>query len=245
MMKNKTFRSRLDLTPAQRSVIDSMFAGPIEVLRCVANFSKPITSTQDASMFLLLHRADIAPYIVGNRDAVLEMLKELVVHLANDAPDHLTLTLHHWSLSANGSVRLPKLDLHDLHFDKHCERNELLEISGPCTAFLEHDGSDIFFSIAFQKNIPDPPRNSTPRAKNKHLAIVKVALPGKGSVNLKRCPVCHLPLSRDHWKEHANLLASIVLDKKPRASAADIGLGSGGSIWTVSGGLPSLGKRNH
>jgi hypothetical protein len=244
-MRIVTFRNRLDLTPAQRRVIDSMFAGPIEVLRCVAAYGKLITTTQEASMFLLLHRADIVPYIVGNRDAVLEMLKELVVHLANNAPDHLTLILHHWSLSENGCVGLHKLGLHDLHFDKHCDRNELLEISGPCTASLEHDGNEIFFSIVFQKNIPDSPRNSTPRAKNKHLGKVKAVLPVKGSDNLKRCPVCHRPLSRDHWKEHSNLLASIVLDEKPRASAADIGLGSGGSIWAVSGGLPSLGKRSH
>jgi len=246
IMLNMSFRARLDLSSTQRRVIDSMFAGPITVLRCLTVYNKTVKTPQDASIFLLLHRTDILPYIVGNRDTALEMLKDLVVHLANNAPKHLTLNLSHWSISPEGTVTLPSLGLRDVWIDEHCDRNELLQIDGPCSASLEHDGTDIVFCVSYQKSLSFvAPNRAVPRKKGqiKVTKAAKAALPKASIASSKRCPICHEPLLPHHWKQHANLLSQIVLDERPRVNAADIGLGSGGSIWAVSGGLPSLGKR--
>jgi hypothetical protein len=224
-------------------VIDSLFAGPIEVLQCLAAYGKPVKTPQDASLFLLAHRTRIVPYLVGDREAALEMLKSLVVHLANDPSDHLTLSLRYWSISPEGCVTLPSIGLQDLALDTLCNRNELLEMSEPCSASLEHNGKDIFFSIAYRKNLNFVVRNyAVPSKKSRHKKTAAV-VPSRAADNTKRCPICHELLSKNHWKAHAELLSRIRVENEPRAKPGDIGLGSGGSIWAVSGGLPSLGKR--
>lgn len=242
MATNKDFRGLLKLSVAQRNTIDSMFAGPIQVLRCLAAYGMTIKTIHEASIFLLAHRTEIFPYMAGNRDATLEMLKELVVYLSNETPEYLTLTLRQWSISMDGSVRLSQFGLDKLRFHKNCDLNYFLEISGPCTASLEHHGKDIFFSIEFQRKVSNLTNTASVDSKNKHSQKKSSALRRNDAINIKKCDICHKLLSPNHWIKHANLLKLIPLDYQPRITAADVGLGSGGSIWAFSGGLPSLGR---
>ena len=239
-MLRMVFRSRLDLSSAQRIAVDSIFAGPITILRRLAAYNKLIRTSEEAGIFLLLNRAEISPFLVGDRDATLQRLKELVVHLARNTPECLTLELRNWSLSRSGTVGLPVLGLRDVQLDRQCDRNALLQIAGRCTASLEHDGTYVYLKVDYEKELLFRPRDIKSPAKQPLKANrAAVSVTGTG----KRCPVCHQPLVPDHWREHTNLLSSIVLDNRSRSNKGDIGLGSGGSIWAVSGGLPSLGKR--
>lgn len=162
------------------------------------------------------------------------------MHLARSVPECLTLELRNWSLSRSGTVGLPILGLRDVQLDRQFDRNDLLQIAGRCTASLEHDGLNVYLKVDYEKELSFRPRDTKSPAKRLPKAK-RAAVPVTGTG--KRCPVCHQPLVPDHWRQHTNLLSSIVLDDRPRSNNGDIGLGSGGSIWAVSGGLPSLGKR--
>ena len=54
------------------------------------------------------------------------------------------------------------------------------------------------------------------------------------------CRLCGLKMSKDHWKVHATLLRGVRNAAPKSESMSD----SPSSIWAVSGGLPSLGKRS-
>lgn len=73
---------RCDLRPSavQRTILESLFSGPVFLKSLVLNAERKPQTPHDASMFLLRHHRELQPYLsTGDRNESVDMLKNLIV----------------------------------------------------------------------------------------------------------------------------------------------------------------------
>ncbi|WP_240057518.1 hypothetical protein [Paraburkholderia azotifigens] len=103
------FRCDLKPTPAQKSLLDTLFSGPTLLRSLLLKAERKPQSRHDASMFLLQHHKELQPYLVaGHRGDAVDLLKSLVIQWASRIPERIELKFSgDCALSDSNKVILP------------------------------------------------------------------------------------------------------------------------------------------
>jgi hypothetical protein len=103
------FRCDLRPSPTQKTVLDSLFSGPLLLKTLLINAGNKPRTPLDASMFLMRHHGELEPYLYsGNRSESVDLLKNLVVQWASHIPARVELQFPgDCSVSASSQIFLP------------------------------------------------------------------------------------------------------------------------------------------
>jgi hypothetical protein len=103
------FRCDLRPSPAQKTVLDSLFSGPVLLKALLSKAAQRPQTSQETSMFLLEHHEELQPYLfAGNRSESVDLLKKLIIQWAARVPSLIELQFSgDCSVSASNQVFLP------------------------------------------------------------------------------------------------------------------------------------------
>ena len=95
--------------PVQKEILDGLFAGPRLIRQMLAECNEPISTDEDASLFMLKHYKELQPHLYSQRrDDAVNLLRSLIKEWSVAMPEDIELLLPgDCSISAEQQIYLP------------------------------------------------------------------------------------------------------------------------------------------
>ena len=235
--------------PAQKDVLDGLFAGPRLIRQLLAECTEPISTDEDASLFMLKHYKHLQPHLYSQRrDDAVNLLRRLIKEWSVAMPEDIELLFPgDCSISAEQQIYLPIPGLGTLSpLDAEAVKRLRARRRYEDGFVLLNKKSKYFVDVAFEKSeFREPQELSSainvgqhPALRSTHEAKSHKSYPPTRDKKLRPSAI-HIDSFLSMFNNTINRRLMEQLKVSQQYSRTNFDKLEG---WGVNGGLPSLGK---
>lgn len=235
--------------PAQKEILDGLFAGPRLIRQMLAVCTQPISTDEDASLFMLKHYKDLQPHLYSQRrDDAVDLLRSLIKEWSVAMPVDIELLLpSDCSISAEQQIYLPIPGLGTLSpLDAEAVIRLRTRRRYEDGFVLLNQNGKYFVDIAFEKPEFRERQQLNPAINTQQQPASRSGFDAKRNkghsktkVNKLRPSAIHIDSFLSMFNNSINRMLMQQLRVSQQYSRTNFDKLEG---WGVNGGLPSLGK---
>jgi hypothetical protein len=235
--------------PAQKEILDGLFAGPRLIRQLLAECTEPISTDEGASLFMLKHYKDLQPHLYSQRrDDAVNLLRSLIKEWSIAMPDDIELLLpSDCSISSEQKIYLPIPGLGTLSpLDAEAVTRLRTRRRYESGFVLLHHKGKYFVDVAFEKAGNGERQELNPAINTQQHTVSRSTHEAKSHKSRPKSKSTKVSSSAMHIDSFLSMFNNSInrrlmqqLRISQQYSRTNFDKLEG---WGVNGGLPSLGK---